>query len=82
MIGNFARMHRDATPRVLAEDEPAPDAPPERFVQKVDDEAGPVFLSPIVEALRDALRARRGGDRDASRAAPETTTRPARTERA
>lgn len=32
------------------------DAPPEGFVEKISDEGGDVYMSPIVEALRNLFR--------------------------
>lgn len=40
----------------------ATDAPPEAFVQKISDEGGDVYMSPMIEMLRRVLRRRRGGD--------------------
>lgn len=41
-----------------AEHTAAPDAPPEHFVHKVSDEGGDVFIVPVLEMLREALRRR------------------------
>lgn len=38
----------------------AHDAPPEGFVHRVRDEGGDVYVSPMLEALRDWVRRRRG----------------------
>jgi hypothetical protein len=38
----------------------ASDAPPEGFVHKVADEGGDVYVVPMLEALRDWVRRRRG----------------------
>lgn len=91
MIGAFARMIGQRQ-RVLSVDETygvkaqtaggiadhaAPtDAPPERFVAKVSDEGGDVYLSPMVESLRAWLRKTRAGAvAEASMDAPQPTTR-------
>lgn len=56
MIGNFARL-LTGPPRVLAPElETALDAPPERFTEKISDEGGDVYIAPLVEALRAAVR--------------------------
>ena len=72
MIGNFARLMR-APPRTVELEEPARDAPPERFVEKLSDEGGDVYIAPVLEALRAALRARLGRA-DPSTDAPEGGT--------
>jgi hypothetical protein len=38
----------------------ARDAPPEGFVEKVTDDGGDVYMVPMLEALRDWVRRRRG----------------------
>lgn len=35
------------------------DAPPEAFVQKLNEEGGTVYVAPMLEALRELLRRRR-----------------------
>lgn len=58
MIGNFARILRgparpgDLQPE-LAE---AQGEPPERFVEKISHEGGDVYVAPVLETLRAALR--------------------------
>lgn len=82
VIGNFARLVRGPT-RYASLDEPGNDAPPERFVEKVSDEGGDVYIAPMLEALRAALaRARRAPSSasDASSVAPEGASQTPRTE--
>lgn len=79
MIFQFARLLRDrarALPPI--EEDPANDAPPERFVAKVSDEAGDVYLAPVIETLREALRKHR----QPSSCAPETGSPDQEAERA
>lgn len=84
MIGNFARLTRSGSPRTLldADEAATADAPPERFVHKVSDEAGDVYLAPVLDSLREALRARRPAAGNASTPEPETTTPESSTEAA
>ena len=76
MMGNFARLLRGAPQSADLEDAATRDAPPERFVEKVEDEGGAVFLAPVLEALRETLRARRTRGADASSPAPKAATPP------
>lgn len=72
---NAVRAHGDAGYREHA---PSADAPPERFVDKLSEEGGDVYVAPVLEALRAALRARFGRP-DPSRDAPEGGTQAPRT---
>lgn len=88
MIGAFARMIGSRS-RVLQVQEDnavrsgndgdyrehaaSADAPPERFVDKLSDEGGDVYVAPVLEALRAAVRARLGRA-DPSTDAPEAGT--------
>lgn len=62
MIGNFARLFRAEPPtpaRARTMDEELAEAkgePPERFVDKISDEGGDVYVAPMLETLRAALR--------------------------
>lgn len=58
MIGAFARKlgAKDRVPSV--EEIEAQGAPPEGFVEKIPHEGGDVFMSPVLETLRNVLRAR------------------------
>jgi len=89
MIAAFARMTR-AQARLLRVDETpqgvtlqtsrgeasGSDAPPERFVQTVEDEGGQVHVSAMVDALRAWL----ARQRNTSTNATKTTTPPPPTE--
>lgn len=56
MIGNFARL-LTGTPRVIEPElEHAQGTPPEGFTEKISDEGGDVYVAPMLEALRAALR--------------------------
>lgn len=80
VLWNFARLMR-GPPRMVEPDELARDTPPERFVEKIADEGGDVYVAPVLEALRATLRAKRAGaTADASCDAPEAATPAARTE--
>lgn len=82
VIGNFARLVRGPT-RYASLDEPGNDSPPERFVEKVTDEGGDVYIAPVLEALRAALaRARRAprSASDASSVAPQGASQDPSTE--
>ena len=70
MIGNFARLVRGPT-RYALMDEPGTDAPPERFVEKLSDEGGDVYIAPMLDALRAALARTRRLPADASTPAPQ-----------
>lgn len=59
MIFQFARMMRSPS-RALPVIEPeAHDAPPEAFVEKLSDEGGDVYVAPVLESLREAVRRHR-----------------------
>lgn len=71
MIGAFARMLRSRDRVLSYEDTPeghrvngdagqTPDAPPVAFVAKHSEEGGDVYVAPVLDALRAALRRRRG----------------------
>lgn len=80
VLWNFARLLR-STPRAPAiepEDE-ARDAPPERFVEKISDEGGDVYFSPVLDALRETLRSKRTPNPSGD--APQEGTPASRTER-
>lgn len=49
-----------AGPQGVEAREGARDAPPEAFVERVSDEGGDVYLSPMIEALRSWVRRQRG----------------------
>lgn len=53
-----------------AERKESRDAPPEAFVERVQDEGGDVYIAPMLEALRDWVRRRKG--------LPAADTEPAR----
>lgn len=55
--GYATRAH---APGGVAERKEARDAPPENFVEKVPDEGGDVYMVPMLEALREWVRRRRG----------------------
>lgn len=55
--GYATRAH---APGGVAPPREARDAPPEAFVEKVSDEAGVVYIVPMLEALREWVRRRRG----------------------
>ena len=58
MIGAFARK-LGAKDRVPSVDEiEAAGAPPEGFVEKIPHEGGDVYVSPVLETLRNVLRQR------------------------
>lgn len=42
------------------------DEPPEHFVERIDEEGGTVYAIPFMDALRGAIRKRRGVDVEAS----------------
>lgn len=78
MIGAFARMlrHKDHVEAVEGSPEAGwavrtregahlpetRDAPPERFVERVSDEGGEVYMSPVVEAFRTLFRRKPSSD--------------------
>lgn len=68
MIFQFARLMREASRALPSLDDDTRDAPPEAFVAKVSDEGGDVFLSPVLESLREALRKHRQPSSDAPEA--------------
>lgn len=84
MIGAFARMLRSRDRVLSYEDTPeghrvngdagqTPDAPPVAFVAKHSDEGGDVYVAPVLDALRSALRRRRAApatDAPAANVAP------------
>lgn len=89
MIGAFARMLRPKDHVEAVEGSPEAgwavrsregqqlpetrDAPPEGFVQRVSDEGGDVYLSPVVEAFRQMFRRKPSTDvTEASNPAPPT----------
>ncbi len=51
---------RAQAPGGVVDRKEARDAPPEAFVEKVPDDAGDVYMVPMLEALRDWVRRRRG----------------------
>ena len=55
--GYATRAHE---PGGVAPRKEARDAPPEGFVERVQDEGGDVYMVPMLEALRDWVRRRRG----------------------
>jgi len=59
MIGAFARKlgaHKSASATDYEKlSEPADDAPPERFVERIAHEGGDVIFTPLLESLRVAL---------------------------
>lgn len=91
MIGAFARMLRQRDHVEVVEGSPEAgwavrsregerlqetrDAPPEQFVQRVSDEGGEVYISPVLETLRQIFR------RKPSMDASETSSPDAPTER-
>lgn len=58
MIGNFARILRGSPRPVDIEKElaEAKGEPPERFVEKISDEGGDVYVAPVLETLRAAVK--------------------------
>lgn len=65
------------SPEGAARRDDAHDAPPEAFVEKVSEEGGDVYVAPVLEALRAALRRRLSGARDEpATTVPEASTSP------
>lgn len=59
MIGNFARIVRAPFRALPMEDTTESEArgtPPERFVEKISEDGGDVYLAPVLDTLRAALR--------------------------
>lgn len=86
MIAAFARKLGTATSpppahhatdydALAQESDSAHDAPPERFVEKYPHEGGDVFLAPLLDSLRAALRAARREPRPKDAEPGETVPR-------
>lgn len=58
---NHGYATRARTPSGVEDRREGTDSPPERFVEKVSDEGGDVYLVPFLDHLREWVRRRRAG---------------------